>query len=487
MSIRYWKLLILVALFLWPAAVFGQSPELTDAFNRRKELVAEGRYQEAFPFAEEALRLSEREFGPDHPNTGAMLGYLGRLHHAQGRYAEAGPLYKRQLTIWQNTIGPEHPNIAKTLNDLADLYRLQGRYTEAEPLYGRALEIWEKALGPEHPDVALGLNNLALLYYGQGRYAEAEPLYKRALEILEKVLGPDHPDVARGLNNLANLYHVQGHYDEAEPLLNRALETREKVLGPDHPEVAQSLHNLAALYRDQSRYTEAEPFYKRALVIWEKAFGPDHPNVAKSLGNLVALYNDQGRLTEALDHIRRATAIHRTRAKAGAGKSASGALSEQKKERPYFALHLDIAYQVAAGDPPQEPALHGEAFEVSQLARATAAASAVAQLGARFAAGEDRLAQLVREHQDTLGLWQTLDAALIEEVSKPPDERNAEVEKSLRAELADADKRMTEGAGRRSSSYQCSDTCMATSQNQSQLSQDTSSWRSSLGSRESRG
>ena len=38
---------ILVALFLWPAAVFGQSPEFMGAYNRANELSAEGRYQEA--------------------------------------------------------------------------------------------------------------------------------------------------------------------------------------------------------------------------------------------------------------------------------------------------------------------------------------------------------------------------------------------------------------------------------------------------------
>jgi len=60
---------ILVALFLWPAAVFGQSPELMDAYNQANELSAEGRYQEAIPFAKEAVRLSEREFGPDDSTT----------------------------------------------------------------------------------------------------------------------------------------------------------------------------------------------------------------------------------------------------------------------------------------------------------------------------------------------------------------------------------------------------------------------------------
>jgi len=477
---------ILVALFLWPAAVFGQSPELMDAYDRSKELSAEGRYQEAIPFAKEALRLSEREFGPDDPTTGITLNNLAGLYDDQGRYAEAEPLYKRAMAIWEKALGPDHPDVATGLNNLAMLYKTQGRYGEAEPLlksslaidekalgpdhpdvaiglhnlatlyeaqgryaevellYKRALVIWEKALGPGHPNVATSLNNLAGLYQIQGRYAEAEPLHKRALEIREKVLSHDHPDVAGSLNNLAELYRVQGRYSEAEPLYKRVLAIDEKALGPDHPSFATSLHNLALLYDDQGRYAEAVPHFKRSLEIWVKVLGPDHPDVALGLNNLAWLYHDQDRLPEALAHIRQATTIHRSRAKAGAGKSASGALSEQKKGRPSFAFHVDVAFKVAAEDPPQESALHGEAFEVSQLARATAAASAVAQLGARFAAGEDRLAQLVREHQDTLGLWQSLDAALIEEVSKPPNERNAEVEKRLRTELTAADKSLTE-------------------------------------------
>ena len=67
---------ILVVLFLWPAGVFGQSPELMDAYNRVNELYVEGRYQEAIPFAMEALHLSEQEFGPAHRNTGAEIGAL---------------------------------------------------------------------------------------------------------------------------------------------------------------------------------------------------------------------------------------------------------------------------------------------------------------------------------------------------------------------------------------------------------------------------
>ena len=102
---------ILVALFLWPAAVFGQSPELMDAYNRVNELYAEGRYQEAILFAKAALRLSEREFGPAHQNIGIMLSGLANLYRAQGRYDEADPLLKRALEIRVKALEPEHPDV----------------------------------------------------------------------------------------------------------------------------------------------------------------------------------------------------------------------------------------------------------------------------------------------------------------------------------------------------------------------------------------
>ncbi len=127
MSVRSLILPFLAVLWLWPAVSYGQSAALDDAYKRSKDLYAEGGYQEALPFAEKALRLSEREFGPD------------------------------------------HPEVARGLNDLGELYRLQGKYAEAEPLHQRALAIFEKALGPDHPDVATGLSNLGLVYHAQGR------------------------------------------------------------------------------------------------------------------------------------------------------------------------------------------------------------------------------------------------------------------------------------------------------------------------------
>ncbi len=71
MSARRLILSVLAALLLWPIAAHGQSPELVEVHERYSELYAQGRYQEAIPFAEEAVTLGEREFDPECPNAAA--------------------------------------------------------------------------------------------------------------------------------------------------------------------------------------------------------------------------------------------------------------------------------------------------------------------------------------------------------------------------------------------------------------------------------
>ncbi len=100
----------------------AQSPELIDANNRSLELRAEGRYEEALPFAKRAVGLGEQEFGASNPRFATLLNNLANLYLLQGRYADAEPLYKRALAIREGSLAPDHPDLATSLNDLAGLY-----------------------------------------------------------------------------------------------------------------------------------------------------------------------------------------------------------------------------------------------------------------------------------------------------------------------------------------------------------------------------
>jgi CHAT domain-containing protein len=77
-----------------------------------------------------------------------------------------------------------------------------------------------------------------------------------------------------------------------------------------------------------------------------------------------------------------------------------------------------------------------EGLEVVQRASQTAAAAAVVKLAVRLAAGNDRLARVVRRDQDLAAEAETLDKRLVEAVSKEPAKRSSAAELAMRDRLA---------------------------------------------------
>jgi tetratricopeptide (TPR) repeat protein len=73
------------------------------------------------------------------PETPGMLNKLAVLYHFQEKYATAERLYKRALKISERECGPQDPKVATILNNLARLYHDQDRYSDAGTLYRRSL------------------------------------------------------------------------------------------------------------------------------------------------------------------------------------------------------------------------------------------------------------------------------------------------------------------------------------------------------------
>ncbi|MFM6519251.1 MAG: tetratricopeptide repeat protein, partial [Microcystis panniformis] len=72
---------------------------------------------------------------------------LGRFYEGQGLYDQAAPYREQCLIVSEKRLGENHPYVATSLNNLAGLYYNQGRYTEAERLFIRARSIYEQQLG----------------------------------------------------------------------------------------------------------------------------------------------------------------------------------------------------------------------------------------------------------------------------------------------------------------------------------------------------
>ncbi len=268
-----------------------------------------GEFGPALAELQQALAISQKVWGHDHPNVAAALGNLGIVLMELGRFEEARESHEEALAIRRAVFGPEHPDVATCLSNLGGVLTCLGLLQEAKEMLELALAIRRKVWGPEHPDVATSLNNLGSLLADLGLFEEARRKHEEALEIYQKVLGPEPPDVATSLNNLGNVLARLGRLLEAKKKLGEALAIKQKVLGPEHPHVAGCLSNLGNVLEGQGLFEEARKKHEEALVIRLKVLGSEHPDVAGSLNNLGNALEGMGLFEQAREKYEEALAI----------------------------------------------------------------------------------------------------------------------------------------------------------------------------------
>ena len=79
----------------------------------------------------------ERSLGPDHPQVAYPLNNLANLYSNQGKYSEAEPLFQRALRIWERSLGPEHSLTRQVRKNYAILLRAMKRDVEAKQIEER--------------------------------------------------------------------------------------------------------------------------------------------------------------------------------------------------------------------------------------------------------------------------------------------------------------------------------------------------------------
>jgi CHAT domain-containing protein len=397
---------------------------------------------EVEPLLTRALTILDKAPG-ENSQTVLVLDFLGMFYQSRGRYAEAESVLKRALAIADKYM----PNgtVPSVLGTLVELYQHTGRTSDALVLAQRRLD--PGANPPKADNTGAALGQLADLYQDLGRYGEAEPLFRRALAIFAKELAvaAERDDrhhakynIASAGSRLAGLYLMQGRFIEAESLLQAALSTyeeRENGLA-----LARTVTSLGNVYRALGRYDEAAANYERAIAIAKKRLAPDEPQLARTLNDRAIFRAQTGDLPGALESSRSAVQI----ATALLGRNlGAGSVFELAPLRQYFNSNLAILRQ-ALGQKLVGPAALEEAFEVAQWASQSAAATALGQMAARLASGSGALAQLVRAQQDAVGEQRGLDKTLLEELSKPAEQRAATREQSLRKRMGELEHRLGE-------------------------------------------
>jgi len=353
----------------------------------------------------------------------ATMDNLATVLEQESRLTESEDLYKRTLAIYEKIFGSNHAVTAIGLNNLANVYSAQGRFQDAACLQQRVLAIHEKVFGPDSPDVGRSLNNLANSYCDLGRQDEAQPLYQRALRIIEKKFGENSGASGLALGAMGRALQDKGRLEEAAQYLDRELKIDERVLGPEHPHLVNDLRGIALLDIRTGNYADARARLERALAIAQATFGARHHDTIATMINLADVDGHENKWPDALAMLRRASAAM----------EADGQNNAQfKRFTDLDASTIEVVWHVTDGKP--DDAAKNEAFGAAQRARETQAGAALSQMAARFGAGNDAIASVVRRQQDLKASLDSLEKRITTELGAPDGKRNDALITSLRAE-----------------------------------------------------
>jgi len=190
-----------------PAARQADAVKEADSLSLQiVQLYEAGKFDEALPLAERALKLREEADGREHQSVAQALRNLGAIYHSKSKLDKARQLYKRALSIYEKNPTPNRTNIYNLLDALGILERFAfNNFTAAIENYERSLALKQSSLGAEHEDVIKTLYELAELYELLGRNDKALATHRRLIGIMEKREATKPDDLILALNRFVCL------------------------------------------------------------------------------------------------------------------------------------------------------------------------------------------------------------------------------------------------------------------------------------------
>lgn len=378
-----------------------------------KGILAEGRGNHA---------VAERHF------TVAMAG----MNKSKMQAMERSSVFDSNMLMLSDTM----------LGRLGEIKLAQGRMREAEVDIRQALLSSLKNSGKDNATTGFLVARLGNLVLEQNRLPEAEKLYRTALEIFKQV-GQDEDsetmvtaqrDIGYVLLLRRNWSGASAQFEEAAALTSRWMQRRSN-------KIVRDPGRILALARS-GQGAAAVDLAARFVELKSERFGEKHFDTAIAQGVYGIALSEIGRHAEAIKSFQAAMPILLSASRQA--ETEDSALAT----RDFFVQSIIEGYMVLLSKVAGTELASGldtaaESFRLADAARGRAVQRALAASATRALTRDQRLADLVRNEQDSqkrigagFGLLGTL-------LALPPEQRDEKVLRDLRVEL---DRERTERA-----------------------------------------
>ena len=401
--------------------------------------MAESALSKAKRYQREFLRFSTNEV-----SRAAKIAFVDAAEAAvlenAGRLTEAETLHRRALATWA-----PHKNAPTTviaggdeldskqhlvsyhyqILGLAGNLRRQGRLVEAELHAREALRGALRSHGRYSAHTATILRRFNHVIFAQGRYAEAEMLARANVDIYARAgASEDSTSMALARQLLADSMLAQGHYAEARAeyaAIRRALAGDP---GSYEAFIARNLNPIFVLLEDgkgADALKLVQPVYERK----QSLLGDKHYETAEARAVLAMALALTGDRAQALAEFAEAIPILLQRSRRSEDANTSQPVVDMRRR---FILEAYMRLLVESGRA-------GEAFMLSDPARAPGVQRALRASSARASARDPELAELVRREQDAQTRIAALYGLLSNALTAPDGQQGSEVIRDLRTRI----------------------------------------------------
>jgi CHAT domain-containing protein len=372
---------------------------------------------------------------------------IGNLAEAKGQFSEAEAAFRRAELAKREavTASAKWPNatpaVARSLEFNVDtmiaaqgrVKARQGRLAEAEADVRQALLNRLSVGGKYTVGAAQGAGSLADVLASQNRYRDAEKLARTELDIYRTIgIAEDAPPIVGTLAQLANIAVLSGN-PQASARLYEQIDAATKSWDPKRREqLATSVPRVWTLYR--TRHVDEGIAIAQTLITRVTArFGPASYNTAYARASLAVGLALAGRDADALREFKAAVPILLASAEPSDMDNALGVALRQHQIQSAVERYIELLARTQADAAVDRAA---ETFRLAEAIRQSSVEQALSAAGARLAANDPAVADLVRHEQDVqkqvgaqLGLIDNL-------LALPPEERDDAAIADLRKQVA---------------------------------------------------
>ena len=372
-----------------------------------------------------------------------LIYYLrGKIALLQGKFLKAEAHYRKALRQFQTGSSEGSVDIARAYHALALTYQDLGQEEFAFNFYDKAINALEQVFGKTHPQVAFTLNERTLFLIDIGKLDEARINAKRSMAIYKENPSSNPYGAALSSNGYAFSLAALGRYEEAETAFKHGLDSLRKLRGQQSADLPPGLMKLGEIYLEQSRYIEAEKVVKEAIELRKLGSATGPTRLAESYSLLALIFLRQERLKEAYFQSKKAIDLIKAHSSEYLGAATDLGVAEFRLARRVLENHVLISNAMHTIEPREE--YIAAAFQSAQLSQYSRVSRDIVRMASRKNTFDLSLATSLRDQQDLLNEWQSVDRQLVFAVSRPAEQSNRQHIASLQNRLKKIDLSLSE-------------------------------------------